>query len=800
MFNGTTALVTIPNASVLQLTTGMTLEAWVNPTTVNNAWRDVIYKADDNYYLEGTSQNLSPAMGGTFSPTPLYGTTALTANTWTHLAATYDGTTMRLYVNGAQVASRAQTGNIATSTNPLQIGGDNLYGQHFAGMIDEVRLYNRALSLAEVQSDMNTPVGAPPPPPAPPVLATPANGSTGVATNPTLTWNASTGATSYHLQVSTDPNFGTTVVDQGGIATTSYTAGGLASSTTYYWHVNASNSGGTSSYSAVWNFTTGAPTLTISPNVAALTFTRTQQFTANIGNVIWLVDGVAGGSASTGTISPSGLYAPPSIAGTHTVTVETSDLLQSANATVYIVNHPGVFTHHYDNMRSGLNLNETVLTPANVTSASFGKLFSYPLDGLTLASPLYVPNVSIPGQGFHNVVYVATEHNSLYAFDADGVSSTPLWHLSFINPPSVTTVPCADVGECGDIPDEIGITGTPVIDPATQTMYVIVKTKEGTNYPQRLHALDITTGAEKFGGPVLIQATVPGTGVGSQNGQLPFLSLRELQRVALTLSNGVLYFGFGSHGDNEPYHGWAFGYNATTLQQTFVFCVTPNNEGGGIWQSGAGMAVDANGNIFFAAGDGTFTVDGGGIDYGDSYVRMSPTGAVLDYFTPYNQSNLDQSNLDVCAGGAIALPDQPGPHPHLLIGAGKNATIYTIDRDNMGHFNPNNDNAAVQTLPDIFPNANGTPTPGNYVQPVFFNGAMYFSPVSDNIQTFPMTNGLLTTAPTQRSSEVFPFPGGPLTISANGTSNAILWTVMRPNATSPGVLYAYDPADLGHVY
>ncbi len=259
VFNGTNAVVTIPNATLLQLTTGMTLEAWVNPTTVNSAWRDVIYKGDDNYYLEGMSPSQRPAMGGTFSPSLVYGTAALAVNTWTHLAATYDGTTMRLYVNGAQVASRAQTGNIAISTNPLQIGGDSIYGQYFAGMIDEVRIYNRALTQTEIQIDMNTPVGAPPSPPVAPVLATPANGATGIATNPTLTWNASTGATSYRLQVSTDAGFATMVVDQSNITTASHAVSSLATNTTYYWHVNATNSAGTSAYSTAWSFTTVAP-------------------------------------------------------------------------------------------------------------------------------------------------------------------------------------------------------------------------------------------------------------------------------------------------------------------------------------------------------------------------------------------------------------------------------------------------------------------------------------------------------------------------------------------------------------
>ena len=282
-----------------------------------------------------------------------------------------------------------------------------------------------------------------------------------------------------------------------------------------------------------------------------------------------------------------------------------------------MTNDAGTLTYHNDNMRTGQDLNETVLTPSNVKSSTFGKLFSYPLDGLTLASPLYVQNVNIPGQGFHNIVIVATEHDSVYAFDADGRSSSPLWHVNFTNPAAgVTTVPAADTGETGDIPNEIGITGTPVIDPSTGTIYVVAKTKEvsgsTTSYVQRLHALDLTTGAEKFGGPVVIQASVPGTGNGSSGGTLTFNSLRENQRTGVLLSNGVVYFGFSSHGDVEPFHGWVLGYNASTLQQVMVYNATPNGTHGGVWMDGDGVATDSTGSLYFISGDGLMDANTGG--------------------------------------------------------------------------------------------------------------------------------------------------------------------------------------------
>ena len=434
------------------------------------------------------------------------------------------------------------------------------------------------------------------------------------------------------------------------------------------------------------------------------------------------------------------------------------------------------------------------MTPANVNPTQFGKLFSYAIDGIAFASPLYVANVNIPGNGYHNVVYVATEHDSVYAFDADGLSSSPLWHVSFLKS-GVTTVPCANVGECGDIPTEIGITSTPVIDPASGTIYVVAKTKEGTNYVQRLHALDITTGAEKFGGPVVLAASVAGTGSGSSGGQLAFNARRENQRTGLLLSNGVVYFAFGSHGDVSPWHGWVLGYNATTLQQVLVYNATPNGNGGGIWQSGGGLATDATGSIYFATSNGDFDVNIGGVDYGDSVEKISTGGSVLDYFTPHDQSILSTNNLDFGSAGPVLLVDQPsGPYPHLLISAGKNGTIYVINRDNMGHYNPNNDSQIVQALVGALPN--GDQEEGNFSAPVYFNGYIYFAAVNDTLKAFQLTNGLLSTSPTSVSSAIYPNRGGAFAASANGNANAILWAIQNNGAGVSGVLFAYDATNL----
>jgi chitodextrinase len=701
VFNGTNARININDAASLHLTTAMTMEAWVNPTAAGTAWEDVIYKGNDAYYLEGaTTSSGKPGAGGTFGTADVqtYGTAALPVNAWTHLAVTYDGATLKLYVNGALASSLARTGNILTSTNQLQIGGDSLYGQYFQGTIDEVRVYNTALTQAQVQSDMNAPIG-----------------------------------------------------------------------------------------------------LGITPGVVELTTTRTQQFTANSSGVVWSVDGVAGGSATVGTITAAGLYTPPASAGTHVVTATKGGL--SAGATVYVTTYAGTFTHQINNMRTGANLNETVLTPANVNPTNFGKLFTYATDGVSHAGSLYVANVNVPGMGYHNVVYVSTEHDSVYAFDADGLSVTPLWKASFINPAAgVTTIPAADTGETGDIFPEIGITGTPVIDPASGTLYVVAATKEvsgtTTSYVQRLHALDIATGAEKLGGPVVIQASVSGTGDGSVGGVLSFNALRENQRPALLLTGGVVYIGFASHGDVTPYHGWVLGYNATTLKQVMVYSDTANAFDGGIWQSGAGLATDATGNIYFVTGNGTFDANTGGVDYGDSFVKLSPAGAVLDYFTPYNQATFDANNVDLGAGGLLLLPDQAGAHPHEMLTAGKSGTIYVVDRDNLGHFHAGSDSQIIQSLVNIFPN--GSPITGNFSAPVYFNGTVYFSPISDVLQAFRVTNGLLSTSPTSETSDVFAFPGGMISVSANGNTNGIVWAVQRNGDTSPGVLKAYDATNLAN--
>ncbi|PYM38808.1 MAG: pyrrolo-quinoline quinone [Candidatus Rokuibacteriota bacterium] len=481
-----------------------------------------------------------------------------------------------------------------------------------------------------------------------------------------------------------------------------------------------------------------------------------------------------------------------------------------------------ILTYHNDNARTGQNLNETVLTPATVTAATFGRLFSAPVDGSVYAQPLYVPNVDIPGRALHNVVFVATEHDSVYAFDADDSSADLLWQVSFIDPANgVTTVPSEDV-QSEDIAPEIGITGTPVIDVVTGTLYVVAKTKEVSagrpHYVQRLHALDIGTGAERMGGPIVIGDTVVdgndpsvsgpsvvGIGDGSGGAEVVFNALRELNRPGLLLVDGVVYVAWASHGDNRPYHGWLIGYDAETLAQVAVFNTTPNGTSGGVWMSGAGLAADSLGAIYLSTGNGTFDVAGTHAPaYGDSVLKLVEdavlghlTGrgvSVLDFFTPWNQDALAAVDQDLGSGGVLLLPDQSGARPHLMVTAGKEGKIYLLDRDDLGAYQrcgPSCDDVAQVT-------AAGTIAGGSFGAPGYFNSLVYYQGPGDVLKAFQLSNGLLSVSPASQSTTPFGFPGSTPSISANGSSNAIVWTLQVDAYASggPAILHAYDALDL----
>jgi len=557
-----------------------------------------------------------------------------------------------------------------------------------------------------------------------------------------------------------------------------------------------------------------APTgLTVTPRAIALTATKTQQFTANNGSVTWSVNGIAGGSPAVGTITTGGLYTPPAAVGSYTIQATTTGTpAQVGSATAYLTNYGGTFTWHNDVARTGQNVNETVLAPANVNSAQFGKLFSCPVDGFAYAQPLYAPGLTIGG-ATRNVVFEATENDSVYAFDADGPACTQLWIASMLDAahgaaPGATTVPPADTGETGDIIPAIGITGTPVIDTNTNTLYVVSKTKEGTNiYVQRLHALSLIDGSEKFNGPVTISASIPGTGDGGST--VSFSALRENQRPALLLLNGMIYIAWASHGDVTPYHGWVLGYDAATLQQTGVFNATANGSGAGIWQTGAGPAADSNGNIYVITGNGTFdpaaTVPpvAPNNDFGQSFLKLSTSGglAVADFFTLFNYVSANTSDYDFGSGGPLVLPDSIGSaaHPHLAVAGDKQGNLYLVDRDGMGRFCPGCATTNTNIVQQVNIATGGCITCGIFETPAVWQGRLYIQPVNDFLKSFTVSNGQISAAPTSQSAQRFKFPGATPAISAQGSVNGIVW-VLDTNtngspfsgANAPAVLHAYD--------
>lgn len=445
---------------------------------------------------------------------------------------------------------------------------------------------------------------------------------------------------------------------------------------------------------------------------------------------------------------------------------------------------PAVLTYQYNNMRIGANTQEMTLTQSNVNVATFGKKFSYSLDGFVYGQPLYVPNLTIGGK-VHNVVFVVTENNSIYAFDADGGGQ--LWH-HFIDTP----VPCAPINGCGVAP-ALGITSTPVIDLSLGRIFVESRTAPKTGgYWHGLHALDITTGNEVPGSPAVISASVKGTGYDHDaNGNIVFNSKTENNRSALLELNGVIYVAFASTGDTDPYHGWILGYDAQTLQLLYTFCVTPNGERGGIW--GGALASDGK-YIYAAVGNGTWD---GTNDWGNSYMKLAPSGhslAIVDSFTPFNYQTLNTEDLDLGSAMATLFPWLSGPYPHEMVGAGKEGRIYVVNRDSMGGFNPNGDDI-IQEIPNALGQHTNHIYERSYSTPAYWGGWVYFIGTDDNVRSYKISNGLLTASPTAISPDTYPFPGANPSISANGLANGILWALQRG---SPPVLRAYKANNVGH--
>jgi hypothetical protein len=457
-----------------------------------------------------------------------------------------------------------------------------------------------------------------------------------------------------------------------------------------------------------------------------------------------------------------------------------------------------ILTWHNDVARTGQNLSEAILTPTNVQTSSFGLRFVLAVDGKVDAQPLYVPALTI-ASGTHNVLYVVTEHDSVYAFDSDG--GTLLKQVSLIGSGETTS----DDRGCGQVTPEIGITATPVIDPAMGahgTIYVVAATKDQSgNYHHRLHALDLTTLVEDFSGPVEIAATYPGSkGAEKKNSTdtvQTFLPSQHEERAALLLLSGVVYTSWTSHCDAGPYTSWVIGYSETNLSQTTVLNLVPNGSEGGIWASGSGPQADAAGNVYLPIGNGTFDtqLNGSGFpvsgDYGNGYVRMSTSGgklAVADYFTMTNTTSESNSDTDLGSGGGMLLPpltDSQGHSRQLAVVAGKDSNIYVLDRTNLGKFNPSTD--------EIYQQLSGVLAGGVWSSPAWFNGELYYGASGNVLKAFAFSNGLFGTNPASQTSQSFTYPGTTPAISADGTTNGIVWVAEN---TSPAVLHAYEAANL----
>jgi len=592
------------------------------------------------------------------------------------------------------------------------------------------------------------------------------------------------------------------------------------------------------------SFTAAQGAITISPaRAAVVTNTQTQQFKASVGGVTWSVDKTIGGNSTVGTISTAGLYTPPAKAGTHTITASSGS--SSGTATVYVSDLKGVLTYHNDNLRDGANTREFALSATTVTSTTFGKLFSCAVDGAVYAQPLWMRGITIAG-GVHNVIVVATQHDSVYVFDADANPCVMYWHANLLDTLHGGTagegpVTWNDVGYCyGDIYPEIGVTGTPVIDATTNTIYVVSASESNAqnsgscigasgNFYHRLHALDVATGSEKYNAPVTIAASVPGTGDGSVSGMVSFRSQLHHNRSGLAEAGGKIYVTFAAHEDATPYHGWVIAYKATTVQQQMaVFNTTPNGVNGadgGIWAGGGAPAVDNGGDVYVSTGNGVFDElpPPPNNDYGDSILRLHYiNGSTLNglnlslvgYFTPYDQLALSQSDADLGSGGVVLFPNQAGTPKYLLTQVGKEGTVYLIDRNNMGQFSSGNNNQILQTFTG--------PVHGMWGTPALWHNNLYVGGQRDTVRQFVYnpTTVQFNASVASHSTGSYGYPGTTPSVSAQTSNHGIVWAIdsslygyASPNAgvncstlplaaacSGPAILHAYNATNLAQEY
>jgi len=610
-------------------------------------------------------------------------------------------------------------------------------------------------------------------------------GAGAAAANTTVVLTGTSGAKTHTASVSLTVGAGGTAPPpdfslQLSPSSAALTAGGAAQSVT----VTAVAANGFSGSVAV--ALTGLPqgvtatpsTLTLTPGTGQqVSLTASASATAGAASVVFT--GTSGSLSHAATlaltVSPAATTPPPTTSGVD------------------------ITTYHVDVARTGLNPSETTLTPTTVTSATFGLLRTLPVDGKVDGEPLYLFGLTIAGAS-HNVTYAVTEHDSVYAFDAD--TGTQLWKTSILGTGETTS---GDHG-CSQITPEIGITSTPVIDRkagANGTIFVVGMSEDSSgHYHQRLHALDITTGAEISGSPTEIAASYPGTGANSTAGKVVFDPAQYAERAGLLLLNGTIYMGWTSHCDSGPYTGWLMAYSESTLAQTGVLDLTPNGSEGSIWMAGAGLAADASGNIYFLDANGTFdtTLNASGFptssDFGNAFVKVSTASSslsVADYFETSNTVSESTSDEDLGSGGALVLPDlmdTAGTVHHLAVGAGKDSKIYVVNRDSMGKFSSAGDSAIYQEI-------SGGLSGMVFSMPAYFNSTVYYGAVTDTLKAFPIANAKLATVATAHSASTFQYPGTTPSISANGTTNGIVWAVEN---ASPAVLHAFDATTLTELY
>jgi hypothetical protein len=652
--------------------------------------------------------------------------------------------------------------------------------------------------------------------------------TTGSATSATVTLTVNATATA--PVITKQP--ASVTVTAGQAAAFSVTATGTAP-LTYQWFMNGTASGTNSNTFSIAQTTTGqtgaqihvkvtntagsatsntvtltvnspaqtAPAITQQPTNATVTAGQSATFTVTATGTApltyqWFMNGTAVGTNShTYTISQTTVGETG--AQIHVTVTNTAGNATSQTVTLTVIavqtSTVKVLTYHNDVARTGQNLSETILTTANVTSTNFGLVGNLSVDAGVDAEPLYVSNLNVVG-GVHDVIYVVTENDSVYAFDADTFAQ--LWHVSVLG----ANETASDNRGCGQVSPIIGITSTPVIDLSAGThgeiFLVAMSLDNAGNYHQRLHALDLTTGAEISGSPVTVAATFPTT-----NGTTTFDPSQYKERAALLLLNGMIYTTWASHCDDGPYTGWIMGYNQATLQQSSVLNVTPNGSDGAIWMAGDGPAADSSGNIYFLDANGTFddTLNSNGFpehgDYGNAFIKLSTAGnslSVADYFTMFNTDAESNADEDLGSGGEILLPDVQDTQSntwHLAVGAGKDGHIYVVNRDLMGKFNTSNDSAIHQEI-----DTNGL-SGGVWSMPAYFNNVVYYGAVSDHLRGFAIANAKLTTPASSITAGSFGYPGTTPSISANGTSAGIVWAVENNN--NAGILHAYDAANLG---